>query len=378
MRTAKALVLLSVLFLGSFGCRKSEETATPSQSSRDRAQLAASNADAKVLSSEELAQAVAQARAKAFDRADPKKDSRKFVAEFEAALSPQIGQRTGKYFSLLPMDLGKSADPLYSNYAALIALRDDTSNYRGDPVRGAQRREAVYLPGSECTAVLIARNAIVTANHCVNSKNLLFGPTAAGGTPFELDPKKLGPLKTSDGKVLDMVVRLLKKPFKDIPETDFPVFASQKMIDEAKELILVGYGGAAANSSAIGIKRLGTVPTWSTDCRDADLVSKLECHPGFEIVAGSRPTAERVSCPLSNAPNPIQGACRGDSGAPVYVEGADKKLYLAGIARKIFEQDCGCATATNVYVRLDKQLSAIKSIPGIDIPATAFSQVGTP
>jgi hypothetical protein len=371
MRTARFLILTSGLLLGSFGCQKSEEPQAPPQS------FEAGNADAKALTAEELAQVVAKARAKAFHVADPEKDSRKFVTEFESALLPEVRERTGNDFPLLPMTLGKSANPLYSNYAALIARRDDTSNYRGDPVRGAQRQEAVYLPGSECTAVLIGPNAIVTAAHCVNSKRFLFGPKVAGGTTFELDPTKFDPLKTPDGTELDMVVRLLKEPFKGIPDNDFPVFASQKMIDEAKEFILVGYGGAAANSSSIGIKRLGTVPSWSTDCSDADLVSKFNCSPGFEIVAGSRPTLERVSCPADNAPNPVQGGCHGDSGAPIYVEGRDKKLYLAAIARKIFEQNCGCATATNLYVRLDKQLSAIQKIPGIHIPSLAFSQVGT-
>lgn len=377
MRTFKVLVLLSGFLLGSFGCQKAEETPVSSQASRNRALSEASHDDVKTLSNQELAQLVNQARGRASHVADPKMDSRKFVARFEAELLPEIEKRVGIDIPILSIN-GKSANPLYSNYAALIANRDDTSNYRGDPVRGAQRREAVFLPGlqpdSECTAVLIAYNAILTASHCAGSERFLFGPTADEGKAFDLSSTELDPLKTSDGKPLDMIVLLLKEPFKDLSDADFPVFASQKMIDEAKELVLVGYGGADANSSATGIKRFGRVPMWSPDCSDPEIASKYKCNPGFEIVAGSRPKLEQVGCPALTAPNPIQGACHGDSGAPVYIEGTDQKLYLAAIARTIYKQGCGCADATNVYVRLDKQLSAIKNIPGINIPPGAFSQ----
>jgi hypothetical protein len=379
MRSVKVLLLLGFL-LTSFGCRKTEETPVSSQAPGKRASFEASR-DVKTLSDEELAQFVGKARGRASHMANPKMDSRKFVAQFETELLPEIKKKIGIDIPLLSID-GKAANPLYSNYAALIAYRDDTSNYRGDPVRGATRRETVFLPGSqpdsECTAVLIAHNALLTASHCSGSERFLFGPTADDGKTFDLSATELEPLKTSNGKPLDMVVLLLKKPFKGISDADFPVFASQKMIDDAKELVLVGYGGADANSSSTGIKRFGRVPMWSPDCSDPEVASKYECNPGFEIVAGSRPRLEQVECPKLTAPNPIQGACHGDSGAPVYVEGPDQKLYLAAIARTIYKQGCGCANATNVYVRLDKQLSAIKSIPGIDIPPGAFSKVGTP
>jgi hypothetical protein len=250
MRTSKTLVLLASLSLGFFGCRKAEEAP------EKKTQIETSKSDEKSLSSRELAQIVGQARARALHTADPKKDSRKFVAKFEAEFLPEIRKKTGKSIPLFPLDLRTSANPLYSNYAALIAGREDTSTYLGDSVRGAQRREAVFLPGSqqnsECTAVLIARNAIVTASHCVGSERFLFGPTAAKGKAFDLSPAELDPLRTSDGKALDMTVLLLKEAFRELPEDGFPVFASSKMIDEAKELVLVGYGGANANSSSTG------------------------------------------------------------------------------------------------------------------------------
>jgi hypothetical protein len=107
---------------------------------------------------------------------------------------------------------------------------------------------------------------------------------------------------------------------------------------------------------------LGSIPKLSADCSRPGEATRYDCKPGLEIVGGNRAMFDRRSCPKPNAPVTQHGACHGDSGGAVYVA-ADSRLYLAGVIRAINDKKkCGCAHATNVYVRMDKQLAWLRGL----------------
>lgn len=379
----KVFALIAGLLFLVLACKQPVEDKAPPPPPDDMAVLTAGDTKAEPISAEALTQAVARARAQAGDAADPSTDPRKFVETFQSKLRPELEKLTGQDLPPLPINPRASAMPMYSNYAAMIMSSHKWDVYTGDSQKGALRFETVALPlanDSPCTAIIIARNAIATARHCAEKKpeRIRLGTTVKGGKAIEIDPKGFVFLKTQNGTPLDMAILVRKDPIKDLKDADLPVFASQSMIDQAIELQVVGYGGAKANSSDSGTKRLGAVPMLSPDCNDPDVAKDYKCKPGFEIVAGSRAMFDRMVCPTANDPDLIKGACKGDSGGPVYVEGEDKKLYLAALISSIHKGHCECATAINLYVRFDKQLGAIKSLKDIDFHPEAFSKTGTP
>jgi hypothetical protein len=329
-----------------------------------------------------MASAVRSARQKA-SKYDPDRFPREYVVEFDNALRDIIEKETGTRIPPIPIDWKDAATPMYVNYSKTIRQHDDLYTYGGSREEGEKRREAVSLvppDGEPCTAIIIARNAIATAEHCSKRLPTTFttGAVAGQGHVVTIDPSKFQVARASDETPLDLAVLVCETTIPDVPEDNLPIFASSDMIKNAKELFIVGYGGARSDSSAAGDRRLGSVAMSSPDCGDAVVATTYDCKSGFEIVAGARPEVDRVSCPVETPQPDQRGACHGDSGGPVYVR-VGNQLFLAGVIRAFHDPlQCGCAAATNLYVRLDTQITFLKSLLNIDFLPAQLAQVGTP
>jgi hypothetical protein len=367
---------LSCLFIG--GCHRASghdesEKFVVTQAALANSQLIAS------INRDEFANNVKRARHEAATKG--RKSQRDYVRAFDAALRPSIEMRLDVEIPSLPIDESPLADKLYVNYVAMIGRNDNTATFIGDPVEGKKHVETVSIsPGGEqCTAIIIARNAVATASHCAgkNPKVIHLGETADSLAQTSINPADFEVVPMPKG--LDMAILVRKEPF-GLRDEQLPVFASDKMISKAQELQLVGYGGANNDSSDSGIRRVGVIPMLSSDCKGNGEAKEYDCHPGFEIIAGARAMFDRRSCPKPSAPISQHGACHGDSGGPVYVDDGGS-LFLAGLVRAIVDpKNCGCAHATNVYVRFDTQEVFLKGLKTkadvrIDFPPNAFSKV---
>ncbi len=307
------------------------------------------------------------------------KDSRQFVMDFAATLKSKIERQIGKVIGPVPFDTSALAEPMYKNLAAMIRNTDEVSNYRGDRIAAMARVEAVSLlpRGEQCTGVIIARNAIATATHCA-----IYGPTfirigdsaTDGSNEVAIEPSHFQHIIVG-GADLDMSILVQPARIPGIRDEDLPVFATDSMIASAEKLSIVGFGGYYTDSSEAGVKRLGKVPMLSPDCSRQGEAEQFKCHPGFDIVAGSRALLDRPTCPADDDLDVPNGACSGDSGGPVYVANADGRLFLAGmVSSTVDPHNCGCSAATNVYVRFDKQIAFLRTL-GVDFPPQALAVI---
>ena len=384
MRFGRNVFAITVLVAAvTLRCSVPKSTQPTSPPAQDIARKMAG--DAKILGTltqEQFSSTLDRARSDS-DKWQNAKDSRLRIEDLASALRPQFEKATGKTIAPLPIDYSDVAKPLYENWV-LIADKDRVASFGGDAGEAIPRHETVAVSapsGLPCSGIIIARNALATALHCANQlpELIRIGTDAgSGGTEITIDPLKFKQVKTTGGVPLDMAILVSDSPFKGIKDDDLPVFATTAMIDAAKKLKIVGFGGYLANQSGAGTKRLGIVPMAYPDCMGIDVEAHFGCLPGLEIVAGARPMLDYAECPIVKpGEKPDQnGACEGDSGGAVFVETADGKLALAALIRAIHDPlKCGCAEAANLYVRFDKQLETIRKIKGICFPPAAFSLV---
>jgi hypothetical protein len=361
-------------------------TAAAAPISTRMAQVAALGANP----AQKLTQAVSQARQHAQDAGTA--DSREFVSAFADDFRAKASALTNAPVNPVKIDRSSLTDKMYENYKSMIvaAAADSMVSaqvFIGNPIAKDQHPEVVSLnPGNDlCTGVIIARNAIATAGHCAIGAPQFFriGDTASrGGRQVAIgEGSKFIFAKTLDEKKedLDMAIIVLPARIKGIDDKYIPLFASSTEIDSASKLTIFGFGGNVAAPDPLGgddsgLKRFGTIPIASADCKGPGEKEYFNCHPDFDLVAGARPLADRASCPTTAAQVFQHGACNGDSGGPAYVT-SGSTLLLAGLIRSINE-NCGCAEATNVYVRFDRQLPFLRDpTKGIDFPPRSFAEL---
>jgi hypothetical protein len=199
-----------------------------------------------------------------------------------------------------------------------------------------------------CTGTLIAPTIIVTARHCPNLKRAFLRghdiSDPAGGETIEIDKEFAHP-------AADLRVLVLRTP-----STVAPRHVAQGAEVEAQRALLVGFGTVDFNGTVgYGIKRKVEVPIISMSCSGPGEDTRYGCHPGTEMIAGHR-GLDRDSC-------------RGDSGGPLYILGADGTHHLLGVTSRGVGGPRVCGDG-GIYVRVDQFLDWIRSQTGVSIPGS--------
>ncbi|MCA9303406.1 MAG: trypsin-like serine protease [Phycisphaerales bacterium] len=204
-----------------------------------------------------------------------------------------------------------------------------------------------------CSGVLIASNAVLTASHCFcGGQNGACGPIrVAFGADIYSPDETVGvigdPIAYSDCDGLpstehDLCILILER------DVDFrPARLDRNSrVDQESSLRVAGFG--LDEKGVAGIKLMAAVYIASSDCNSAESSGRYCCHAPYELVAGG---------PL------LQDTCSGDSGGPAYLS-SDTSTVAAITSRPI----CGDAQCGNggVYVRVDRHIDWIMSIPGIN------------
>jgi secreted trypsin-like serine protease len=251
-------------------------------------------------------------------------------------------------------------DPRYLKNARQLALRTQG----GLRVIGGQRvppREFVdcVAIGPEngwcCSGTLIGPNVVVTAGHCAECSSRVF---------FGNDVRRKGVLVDVKKRVRhpqyhrsannDLTVLLLKESVNIPPRA----IASARQIDKAPDGRAIGFGSTdPLGSTGYGLKRQVDVPIASSSCTGklggrTDAMS-YGCDAKLEIVAGR--------------PMLAKDACTGDSGGPFYILTDKDEWRLAGATSRATKSSVHTCGDGGIYVRLDKYLPWIRSIPGVKL-----------
>ena len=206
-----------------------------------------------------------------------------------------------------------------------------------------------------CTGTLIGKNVVLTAGHCAQfATRVFFGnDVTKKGTTVRVS-KRIKHPRYHKGRHNDLLVLILETTATVAPRA----IADADLIDHATHGRVVGFGATDVNGMfGYGIKRQVDVPMASPGCNGAvngqDDHVAYGCDVGYEIVAG-KPLLERDTC-------------SGDSGGPFYV--ADGGAWLvAGATSRATDSAASTCGDGGVYVRVDKYVSWIKSIPGVHVP----------
>jgi secreted trypsin-like serine protease len=205
-----------------------------------------------------------------------------------------------------------------------------------------------------CTGTLIGRNAVLTAGHCAQFATRVFFGNDVGkkGKVVGVKERFRHP-QYHKSRHNDLMVLILEESVTAAPR---PI-ADPDLIDNAPHGRVVGFGSTDVNGMfGYGIKRQVDVPIASPSCSGSihgqDDHAAYGCDLGVEIVAG-KPLLERDSC-------------NGDSGGPFYVAEGGSWLLAGATSRATDSAVSNCGDG-GVYVRVDKYVNWIKSIPGIQL-----------
>jgi secreted trypsin-like serine protease len=157
----------------------------------------------------------------------------------------------------------------------------------------------------------------------------------------------------------DLMILILEKDVKGVTPRQI---APSTLVQKATDVRAVGFGTTDRQAEeGFGIKRMTDVPIASNSCDGTfdgeDDSTVYGCYPGLELIAGK---------PLLN-----KDTCQGDSGGPIYVSDVKNSWYLAGVTSRATELRTDLCGDGGVYVRADKYLDWIKSIPGVTLSGRA-------
>lgn len=256
-----------------------------------------------------------------------------------------------------------ATDERYLKNARELARRTQggTRVLGGVPVPPKQFLDCVAVGNDQewgCTGTFVARDVIITAGHCSDyATRVFFGSDVTKpGKVVRVRSRHRHPDYRQAGKQNDLMVLVLDKPVDNIAPR---AIAGKPLIDDATDGRVVGFGNTdPLGSTGYGIKRQVDVPIASVSCQgtykgDPDATA-YGCDAGLEFVAGK--------------PLLAKDSCTGDSGGPFYVQDPVRGWLLMGATSRATNSapnDCGDG---GVYVRIERYLDWIRSIPGVTLP----------
>jgi hypothetical protein len=282
-----------------------------------------------------------------------------YITLFDSGVKERLTQATGLTFR----PIKANADPAFSAYnRRLRELLSSTVEVGVFQVHGAPdpvHREAVAFRGDhgwQCSGVLIARNAIVSAGHCFgDSPRYAAVGQNLNGAGGEEEALFFDSPTACSSTVPDFCVVVLKKEVSTV--TTFPTLADKSAFDSAQDLLLVGYGAISPDGDGVGTREQGRIVIRSKDCATLPSELALNCTPGYYVIGGGKKTLTGYFDVADE-----QGACGGDSGGPGYVTVGSEDL-LASITSYI--EDKPCSVAENVYMRVDPLSEWLKKDPAL-------------
>lgn len=300
-----------------------------------------------------------------------------FVRELNRAFTSEMHKaaaRKDRSIRLQPMPAGSPQprgtgsfhirnDPRYAANAVELAKRTQGGLrvIGGAVVPATQFMDCVAVGNNAqwgCTGTLIAPDVVVTAGHCAEvATRVCFGGDVSS-------PKKVVKVKSAvqhpqyhQGRKNDLMVLVLAEKVRGVTPR---AIATKAQVDSATDARVMGFGNTnAAGTFGYGIKRFVDIPIVSPSCSgkvngvyDDDV--SYGCDEQLEMVAG-RPLL-------------AQDSCTGDSGGPLYILKGANQWVLAGATSRATSSAVNNCGDGGVYVRIDKYLPWIKSIPGVKLP----------
>ena len=171
--------------------------------------------------------------------------------------------------------------------------------------------------GLACSGVLIARDAVVTAAHCIHGDTLSFGLDAANGARRRRVVRATVHPNHGGVGVHDIAVLILESPF-----TSTSLAIRSPAMETSCRHRLVGYGRVDPDVTSPGIRKSATMCV--TEIQDSNILA-------HGVRAGDGRTAG--------------GACPGDSGGPLFREGT---LDVVGVLSGAWCELGGTTTFTSI------------------------------
>jgi secreted trypsin-like serine protease len=227
----------------------------------------------------------------------------------------------------------------------------------GNPTPSNEFRDcvAIMVGGERSSGVLIGRNVIATAAHCVHGKTdktikVLFGSSiqspeatyvVASGN-VHVYPK----YDANQNELHDLAILILSS---DVSDPKPCPIAAPGVVDGSAYVRLAGFGIYDANTGKNGVKHDVSVAVTSPACAKSRENTLYGCHKDQELVAGK----------------PLVGkdTCNGDSGGPAYVS-IDNRWFVGSTTSRPTKTAKQCGDG-GIYVRIDREpyRSWINSIP---------------
>jgi hypothetical protein len=201
--------------------------------------------------------------------------------------------------------------------------------------------------GYYCSGTLIARNIVVTADHCTQATRVFLKGNDIS-RPEEGETVRV--VQRFSHPEVDLLVLVLERDSQVRPRH----VAQGAETANAEMATAAGFGTIDVHGTVgYGRKRKVEVPITSLDGSEPGAPKIYGCLPGREIVAGHRGL--------------LRDSCRGDSGGPLYIQNAAGEYYLLGATSRGTRDSFTTCGDGGIYVRVDLCLDWIREMTGADI-----------